>query len=678
MHGTEEAVLAAEGRVARTVGSEEQTIACPDEAAPADPRRAEKLRCLSVVRQALAACPGDARAWDSLGHVHVALGEHAAALEAFAQASALEPGNLPFVLHRTEAAVKCGQGAALKEILATDLAADPLAIGPLIGLGLLSIRERRINDAIDFLEAAFTFDRNNSEPPMLLGIAYSLALQPERAAPLLRLALDRDPENDRVANDLAVTLSRLYRYEEAVELLSASIEKNGPNVLSLSNLATAKAAMGEMQEASTAARSAMLLAPQDMRAARALCNLLPYQNGITAADLLKALKHAASVMRLPAKLPLDVSCEPERPLRIGLLSNLLRTHPVGWLTLAGLEALDRDAFSVHCFGRFDGADAFANRFSGFAAAWHRIEAMDDFSAAQCIRDAGIDILIELGGFGDTGRIDVCAHRPAPLQVKWVGMQYHSTGLDFVDYFLTDGQETPPGYEAFYAEKLLRLPDGYVCYLPPAYAPEVAPLPALRNGYITFGCLNNLMKFSAGTLKAWVEILWTVPDSRLILRCPQFSEPGSRKHVEKFFAENGIAPGRVQFFGRAQHREFLGTYNEIDIALDPFPYSGGLSTCEALYMGVPVLTLAGEIFAARHSVSHLSNVRLRKWIAFDGEDYIEKAKAYSCDVLGLAKLRAGLRQRVMCSPLCDAPRFGRNLGVALRNIWREHCRVQNLQ
>jgi predicted O-linked N-acetylglucosamine transferase (SPINDLY family) len=252
------------------------------------------------------------------------------------------------------------------------------------------------------------------------------------------------------------------------------------------------------------------------------------------------------------------------------------------------------------------------------------------------------------------------------------MQYHSTGLDFIDYFLTDSQETPPGFEAFYGEKLLRLPDGYVCYLPPAYAPQVGPLPAYKNRHVTFGCLNNLMKITPATLTAWSEILREIADARLLLRCPQFSDPGPRARITDFLGQLGVSPARLTLSGRTRHRDFLATYNEIDIALDPFPYSGGLSTCEALYMGVPVLTRAGEIFAARHSVTHLANTGLHDWIAGNTGDYIAKAKFFAANLPQLAELRAGLRARVIASPLCDAPRFGKNLGTALRQVWVEFC------
>ena len=682
----DEAALFAEGQALRAAGRWQEAIAKLQAASDANPNRAETLLSLGVIRlqraelvaahvlikRAISLRPDYAQAWDALGHVHAAAGEHAASLEAFTQASRFDAGHLPFILHRGEAALKCGQGAVLREVLEADLAASPLAVGALLGLGLLALRERRIEEAIDYLEAATAMETAAPEPPMLLGIAYSLALQPSRAAPALRLALQRDPQNTGIVNDLAVTLGRLYRYEEAVQLLEANIALSGRSMVLLSNLATAKAALGEMKEAREAAQAAMELAPDEPGPARAYCNLLPYQDGVSAAELLAALCSAAGTLRLLAPLPLHNKPDPARPLRIGLLSNLLRTHPAGWLTLAGLEALDREAFAIHCFGRFDAADALANRFADLAAGWHRIETMDDAGAAGCIRDAGIDILIDLGGFGDTGRIDVCAYRPAPLQVKWVGMQYHSTGLPFIDYFLTDNRETPPGFDRFYSEKLLRLPDGYVCYLPPSYAPEVGPLPMERNGYVTFGCFNNLMKLTPAVLSAWSRILRAVPNARLSLRCPQFSDPGPRNRIGTFFADQGIAADRLTFSGRAQHREFLATYHEIDIALDPFPYSGGLSTCEALYMGVPVLTLAGEIFAARHSVSHLTSAGLKDWIVQSISGYVDKAIAFAADPIHLATLRAGLRRRVTQSPLCDAPRFGRHLGAALRGIWVAYC------
>jgi predicted O-linked N-acetylglucosamine transferase (SPINDLY family) len=242
----------------------------------------------------------------------------------------------------------------------------------------------------------------------------------------------------------------------------------------------------------------------------------------------------------------------------------------------------------------------------------------------------------------------------------------------MDWFLTDRWETPEGFDRFYSEKLLRLPDGYVCYSPPPYAPDVVPPPALANGWVTFGCFNNLAKITPRVIATWTTILRQVPESRLVLKTHQFSDVATANAFRTAFAAEGISAERLELRGPSGHRAFMAEYGDIDIVLDPFPYSGGLTTCEALWMGVPTIALPGEIFASRHSASHLSNAGLADWVTGSVDEYISMAVARAADVPALAALRAGLRERVRRSPLCDAPRFGKNLGVALRHAWRAWC------
>jgi predicted O-linked N-acetylglucosamine transferase (SPINDLY family) len=283
------------------------------------------------------------------------------------------------------------------------------------------------------------------------------------------------------------------------------------------------------------------------------------------------------------------------------------------------------------------------------------------------------VLIDLGGYGDAGRMPACAHRLAPVQIKWVGMQNHSTGLPEMDWFLTDRWETPAELEHLYSERPLRLPDGYVCYSPPSYAPEVASSQALKSGYVTFGCFNNLAKITPVVLQAWTRILHRLPSARLILKTHQFSETDTAAEMLAAFATAGIDPGRIALRGASRHRAFMAEYNDIDIALDPFPYSSGLTTCEALWMGVPTLVYAGEIFAARHSFSHMCNVGLSDWAAPTTPEYEALAVAKASNIPALAALRTELRARVKASPLTDAPRFGANLAAAIRFAWRDWCR-----
>ncbi|HLJ05936.1 MAG TPA: hypothetical protein VKT26_06680, partial [Acetobacteraceae bacterium] len=259
-----------------------------------------------------------------------------------------------------------------------------------------------------------------------------------------------------------------------------------------------------------------------------------------------------------------------------------------------------------------------------------------------------------------------------VQVKWVGMQSCTTGMPDIDWMLTDRWETPPELAHLYTERLLVMPDGYVCYSPPPYAPDVTALPAIANGCVTFGCFNNLAKVTPRVIATWARVLQRLAGSRMVLKTHQFTDAATRDRVRAAFIAHGIGDHRLELRGPSDHRTFMDEYNNIDIVLDPFPYSGGLTTCEALWMGVPTVTLAGEIFAARHSVSHLSNAGLADWVATDIEAYVELAVAKASDIAALASLRSGLRAQVRASPLCDGPRFGRNLGATLRVAWRNWC------
>jgi predicted O-linked N-acetylglucosamine transferase (SPINDLY family) len=300
---------------------------------------------------------------------------------------------------------------------------------------------------------------------------------------------------------------------------------------------------------------------------------------------------------------------------------------------------------------------------------------DRDAVVRCVRGAEVDILIDLGGYGDRGMLLACARRIAPVQIKWVGAQNHTTGLDEMDWFITDRWETPAGFENLYTERLLRMPDGYVCYSPPIYAPDIAPSPALATGRVTFGSFNNLAKITPDALSTWSRVLRQVHDARLVLKAHAFSDAATRDEVRARFVATGIEAERIELRGGSSHRSLLGEYRDIDIALDPFPYSGGLTTCEALWMGVPTVSLPGETFSSRHSTSHMSNVGLGDWVAGDLAEYEAIAVARAKDPTALSVLRGELRSRVRASPLCDAPRFGSGLAAALRAAWQDWCRAQ---
>jgi protein O-GlcNAc transferase len=262
---------------------------------------------------------------------------------------------------------------------------------------------------------------------------------------------------------------------------------------------------------------------------------------------------------------------------------------------------------------------------------------------------------------------VLARRPAPVQIKWAGAQYHTTGIAEVDYFITDRNGTPPELASLYGEKLLIMPGSYVCWSPPEEAPEIAPLPAAHNGFVTFGSFNSLMKITAPILAAWATILERVPGSRLLLAAPALGEKETAERLRDVLRSHGIADGRIELRGWMPQGALLAAYNEIDIALSPFPYNAGVTLLEGLWMGVPAVALSGESFASRHGISHLSEVGLPDWAVTTVDDYIERAVAAAADRSGLAALRENLRDRLRSSAICDATGFAEALSAALQAL-----------
>lgn len=626
------------------------------------------LRCCGIA-------PDRAEAWDALGAALLVGGDAAAAESALAEAQRLDPENIDVALRRAEAALAAGNAAG--ELARLDVAVehDPANAALLAAQGLLAERAGIRAVAIDRLEIAAALAPGHPSPHGLLAQALVRANRIAEALPALDRAIALAPGDLTLRNNRAAALIRLHRHREAREVLEAMLAEHGDHSGLLCNLSNALVSLGQQDAGVEVARRAIAHEPGLNLAWRTLCNALPYCDGIGGMELLAALRRAGAV--LPRKAAPDFAnvADPGRKLRVGLLSPTLKTHPVGWFTVAGFEALDPAGFELHALSLDFPTDPIQRRFRAIVASWTAVDGIAPAELVPVIRALGLDVLVELGGYGDQGLLPLCAHRLAPVQVKWVGSQNHSTGLAEMDWLVTDRWETPARLQGQYSERLLELPDGYVCYSPPAYAPAVADLPALRGGGVTFGCFNNLAKITRATIACWAGVLGDVPGSRLVVKCHQLGDAATAERLRADFAAHGIDPARLDLRGGSPHRALLGEYGDLDIVLDPFPYNGGLTTCEALWMGVPVVTLPGEIFAARHSASHLSNVGLEAWIAPDVAGYRAIARRWAGDLAGLAALRQGLRERVRASPLCDAPRFGRNLGAALRHAWHDWCARQ---
>lgn len=671
------------GQSLRARNCHDAAMAAYDAALECNPRRVEALLARGVLAlqheppqtglhfltRATDLAQDNHQAWHALGHAYAAAKLDIRAAGAFRHAATLAPDRLIYAFDAVDS--ETWLDGPISD------PAPPWSDGIRLALaGRSALQRGALDEAEAALEAAYALMPDEPWIPTALGSVHMMAMRPYRAEPALRAAHRLAPNDPVIAHDLAVALARLYRYAEAETILGIVATQGSAHPRIFCTRANQRASMGDIQGAMDDLATARMNGADEIEALRAECSLMPYRRDASAIMVRHAMETLGAMLPragTPMMRPQSaISDDPERPLRIGLLSNTLRTHPVGWLTLAGFEALDRDSFPIHCFGRFAPEDRLARRFAARADAWHAIDALDDYAVAALIAEQNIDILIDLGGYGDAGRMSVTAYRAAPVQIKWVGMQCTTSGIREIDWFLTDRWETPDGFERFYTERLLRLTDGYVCYLPPDNPPGFTPPPALARSHVTFGCFNNVTKITDETLTAWADLLFHVPDARLALRCPQFSESVTVMRLQERARNAGINVARLDFLGRASHREFLAGYNKIDIALDPFPYSGGLTTCESLFMGVPVVTLAGEHFAARHSVSHLSNVGLLDCVTTSTDAYIDRAMELAKDLHALTELRAGLRRQVVASPLCDAARFGKSLGAGLRHAWHDYC------
>lgn len=535
--------------------------------------RGEPMEAQGLLLHCCDVAPEEAEAWDTLGLAYLTTGAPALALAAFINAQRLEPNALGSVLNGVDAAIEADGADA--ELARLEIACDQHPLNPVLqtGRGMLLERLGRRSQAIDALEIATTLAPDALVALGLFGGVLARSSRLVQADAVLRRLGALQPDNAQVLGDHAVVLMRLHLHAEARTILLDLRERFGPQVSVLNNLANATVCLGLQDEAVAAARQAIELDPAGMLPRRTLCNTLPYQDRTTGLELLSASRHCGAMLSRTEQPALANTRDPERKLVLGLLSGSLRSHPVGWLTVAGFETLDPGRFSLVCLAQnTDMGDPIARRYRAAARDWIEVDGMTDAALIDTARAQGVDILIDLGGYGDNGRMVACGNRLAPVQIKWVGMQNHSTGIPEMDWFLTDRWETPPAFEAFYTERLLRLPDGYVCYSPPPHAPDVVALPALANGHVTFGCFNNLAKITPRVIATWSAILRRIPKTRLVLKTYQFGDRPTADRLLGAFASHGIDSGRIELRGVSGHRAFMGQYGDIDIVLDPFPYS----------------------------------------------------------------------------------------------------------
>ena len=363
---------------------------------------------------------------------------------------------------------------------------------------------------------------------------------------------------------------------------------------------------------------------------------------------------------------------PGRRLRIGYLSPDFRDHCQAFFTLPLLAAHDRGNFEIFCYADVPCPDEATVRLRLHADSWRDIVGRGDEEIADLVRQDQIDILVDLTMHMSNNHALVFARKPAPVQVCWLAYP-GTTGQSAIDYRLTDVYLDPPGLnDRYYAEESIRLPDTFWCYDPQSREPAVNPLPAIEKGYLTFGCLNNFCKVNPAVLTLWAQVMKIVERSRILILAP---EGDHRQDALAVLARDGIEPERVDFIGMQPRQQYLKLYNGIDVGLDTLPYNGHTTSLDSFWMGVPVLTLVGQTVVGRAGLSQLSNLGLPELIAETPEQFVNIAAALAGDLPRLSWLRATLRERMLSSPLMDAPRFARNIEAAYRGIWRRWCAAE---
>ncbi len=354
-------------------------------------------------------------------------------------------------------------------------------------------------------------------------------------------------------------------------------------------------------------------------------------------------------------------------LKIGLVSADLHQHPVGYFLRDVIAQIDPERLSLHVYSNGTHHDALTAQLRSQCSSWHEVRHLDDGALAQLIHDNGVHVMLDLSGHTEGNRLPVFALKPTPVGATWLGY-FATTGVNEIDYIMVDSVGVPEGHEDQFTERVWRLPETRLCFSTPRDAPPVATQPRVSNGYLTLGCYQSISKISDEVLALWARILTELPNARLRFQNHAMSDAGARHSLRDRVIRSGIDIGQVELRAAEDYRSYLESYARIDFVLDTFPFPGGTTTCDALWMGVPTLTLSGDTLLSRQGTSILTTAGLADWIAQTPDEYVKKALQFATDVASLASLRNGLRERVSQSSLFDAKKFARNFEDAMWGMW----------
>jgi predicted O-linked N-acetylglucosamine transferase (SPINDLY family) len=625
-------------------------------------------RALQLYSQALERHPQDAQIWACLGRLSLALGRTDEAERYYEHAAEAQPDDPDLLCELGLLWMHHGKLAEAVACYERALSLRPDSVTAHNNLGLAFLSRHQPSEARQCFQHALALRPDLAALYNNLGLALLNEGQSEQALEQFEEAIRLQPGLADAHNNRGLALETQGGQDAAVVSFEQAVKVDPDHVGALANLGNALKDQGRAAEATVAYRRALELQPQDATVHSNLLLVMQYSPDVEPDEILSearryARQHAG---RLGGEIATRARRNVAERLRVGYVSADLRAHPVAHFLEPILAAHDRDRFEIFCYSDVTQPDAVTARLQAHAEHWRSLVGLSDVQAAEMIREDGITILIDLAGHTAGNRLLCFARKPAPVQASYLGY-LGTTGLRTMDYHVTDDHADPPGVtDRHYQEQLIRLPDCALCYLPgptPVIAPEP---PAERSGRVTFGCLNNPAKLTDQVLALWSEVLVSVPGSRLVVASggSQTVEERVRAQIEK---RRGLAE-RLYFSGRARRRlEYLDLYRTIDIALDPYPYNGVTTTCDALWMGVPVISLAGATSVSRQGVRFLRAVGLEELLASSPEEYVRIAEELAGNLPRLAGLHSGLRGRMGRSPLLDSQRLARQLEAAYLNL-----------
>ncbi len=543
--------------------------------------------------------------------------------------------------------------------------------------GVVAHQSGNYQNAVEFLAKSIALKPDDAAAYSHLGLALHARGEAKEAVKAYNKALALDPKLAKTHANLGNLHLQQRAYSQAETCLRQAIELDPGNTPAQSSLGTTLKAQGRVAEACAAFEQAIASDPEDDRVHGNLLLTMHYDQTFGAQQIwaeTKRWEERHGAPRKPSILPHDNDQDPDRRLRIGYVSPDLRRHSVSYFLEPLLAAHDHDQVEIYCYAEVEKPDDTTGRLRNLAQVWRSSVGSSAEELAARIRADGIDILVDLAGHTGNNRLTAFACKPAPVQVSWLGYP-NSTGLSAMDYRLSDQIADPAGEgDALSSEMLIHLPEGFHCYAASADAPAVSPLPAGKAEHITFGSFSATPKITANVVTTWSKILNALPDAHLLLKSYGYTDAATVQRYQDLFAAEGIAAERIKFLPQVpKYHDHLALSWWVDIALDTFPYNGTTTTCEALWMGVPVVTLKGNNQSGRVGASLLTTLGLTDLITESEEAYIEAAVALAGDLDRLAEQRAGLRDLLAGSPLCDGAAFAHKIEAAYRQMWQTWCK-----